>query len=65
MFSIAYHFDRRKHPTLVLYVKSSFPKGFKCPSKNRCCNANAKFGDHAFAKELFIHMYISTHIDHM
>ena len=31
-------------------MKSSFPKRVKHQSKNRYCNANAKFGDHVLEK---------------
>ena len=31
---------------IYIYLNSSFPKRVKDQSKNRCCNADAKFGDH-------------------
>ena len=34
-------------------MKNSFPKRVKLQSKNRLCDANAKFGDHG----LYIYMY--------
>ena len=43
-------------------MKSSFPKRVKRQSKNRCCDANTEFGDHVLEKELFINVYIYTHI---
>ena len=45
---------------IYVYMKSSFPKHVKRQSKNRCCNANAKFGDHVLKP--FINMYACTHI---
>ena len=33
-----------------MHMKNSFPKRAKRLSKNRCCNDNAKFGDHVLEK---------------
>ena len=44
------------------HMKSSFPKRVKSQSKDRCYKANVNFGDRVFEKELFMNMYIFTHI---
>ena len=41
------------------YMKNSFPKRVKRQPKNRCCNANVKFGDHVLEKSSsYIYIYI-------
>ena len=56
MLSLKIMFWKR---TLHKYVKRSFPKCVKHQSKNRCSNANAKFGNNVFEKN---YLYICTYI---